>query len=80
MILQKLVDEILVDFPELFFIGKYLKIRFKNRGLPCHFLSSIGLKIKNITKIEQNLLDLIIVEVYVKRILKCTCISKEKLL
>ena len=41
-------------FAELFIIGKYVKIRFKNRGLPCYFLSSRGLKIKNITKIEQK--------------------------
>ena len=27
---------------------------FKNRGSPCYFLSSRGKKIKNITKIEQN--------------------------
>ena len=34
-------------------LGKYLKIRFKNRGSPYHFLSSGGVKIKSITKIEQ---------------------------
>ena len=39
---------------ELFIKGKYVKIRFKNRGSPCYFLSSRGQKIKNITKIEQK--------------------------
>ena len=34
---------------------KYVKIRFKNRGSPCYFLSSRGQKIKNITKFEQIL-------------------------
>ena len=47
----KLVDGISLDFPESFIIGKYVKIKFKNGGLPCYFLSSRGLKIKNITKI-----------------------------
>ena len=47
----KLVDEISLDFPESFIIGKYVKIKFKNCGVPCYFLSSRGLKIKNITKI-----------------------------
>ena len=37
-------------FPGLFIIGKDVKIRFKNRGSPCYFLSSRGQKIKNITK------------------------------
>ena len=50
----KLVDEISLNFLELFIIGKYVKIRFKNRGSPCYFLSSRGQKIKNITKIEQK--------------------------
>ena len=49
---KKLVDETSLNFPELFIIGKYVKIRFKNRGSPCYFLSSRGQKIKNITKIE----------------------------
>ena len=35
-------------------IGKYVKIRFKNRESPCYFLSSRGQKIKNITKTEQT--------------------------
>ena len=43
-----------VKFPELFIIGKYVKISFKNRGSPCNFLSSRGQKIKNITKVEQE--------------------------
>ena len=38
----------------MFIIEKYVKIRFKNRGSPCYFLSSRGQKIKNITKIEQK--------------------------
>ena len=54
MIQQKLVDQISLNFPELFIKGKYVKIRFKNRGSPCYFLSSRDQKIKNITKIEQK--------------------------
>ena len=42
----------------MFIIEKYVKIRFKNRGSPCYFLSSRGQKIKNITKIEQKRLFL----------------------
>ena len=49
---KKLVDEISSNFSELLTVGKYLKMRFKNRGSPCYFLSSRGQKIKNITKIE----------------------------
>ena len=49
----KIFDEIPLNFPEFFIIGKYVKTRFKNRESPCYFLSSSGLKIKNITKIEQ---------------------------
>ena len=52
MIQWKLVDEISLNFPELFIKGKYVKIKFKNRESPCYFLSSRGQKIKNITKIE----------------------------
>ena len=52
MIQQKLAYEISLIFPELIIIGKYLKIRFKNWGRLCYFLSSRGQKIKNITKIE----------------------------
>ena len=40
MIQEKLDDEISLNFPELFVIGKYVKIRFKN--------------IRNILKIEQT--------------------------
>ena len=50
---QKLVDEISLHFPELFIMGKYVKIRIKN-GSTCYFLSSRGQKIKNITKHEQT--------------------------
>ena len=39
MIQQKLVNEISLNFPELFFTGKYVNIRFKNRVSPCYFLS-----------------------------------------
>ena len=34
----KLVDETSLNFPELFIIEKYVKIRFKNRGQTCYFL------------------------------------------
>ena len=51
---KKLADEISSNFPESLTVGKYLKMRFKNRGSPCYFLSSRGQKIKNITKIEQK--------------------------
>ena len=54
MIQQKFVDEISLNFPELFIIRKYVKIRFKDSGSPCYFLSSRGRKIKNITKIEHT--------------------------
>ena len=55
---NKLVDEISSSFPELFIIGKYVKMRFKNRGSPSYFLSSRGQKIKNITKMKQERLSL----------------------
>ena len=58
MIQSKLVNEISLNFPQLFIIRKYVKIRFKNRGSRCYFLSSRGQKIKNITKIEQKKLFL----------------------
>ena len=58
MIQYKLVNEISLNFPDLFVIGKYVKIRFKNNGWPYYFLSSRGQKIKNITKIEQKRLFL----------------------
>ena len=32
MIQQKLVEEISLNFPELFIIAKYVKIRLKNRS------------------------------------------------
>ena len=47
-----------LNFPELFIIWKYVKIRFKNRGSLCCLLSSRGQKIKNVTKIEQKRLFL----------------------
>ena len=59
MIQWKLVDEISENFPELFITRKYVKIRCKNRGSPCYFLSSRSQKIKNITKIEQKRLFLL---------------------
>ena len=46
---MKLVDEISLHFPELFTKGKYFKIRFKNKGSQCYFLSSKGQKINKIT-------------------------------
>ena len=55
---KNLFMKFLLTFPELFIIEKYVKIRFKNRGSPCYFLSSRGQKIKNITKIEQKRLFL----------------------
>ena len=42
----------------MFIIGKYVKIKFKNRGSPCYFLSTRGVKIKNITKFEEKRLFL----------------------
>ena len=108
------------NFSIVIFIGKYLKIRFKNSVSPRYFFSSAGLKIKNITKIEQkaqflfiflvsifmtflahkltytiirwfsfvfglffkqhHLLNLIILEVYVKICPKCAQIWKQMLL
>ena len=59
MIQEKLVDGISLNFPELFIVGKYFKITFKNRGSPCYFLSSRGQKVKNITKIEQKRISLL---------------------
>ena len=38
MIQKNLANEISLNFPELFIIGKYAKIRFKNRGQPRYFL------------------------------------------
>ena len=42
----KLNDEIYLYFPELFVIGKYAKIRFKNKGSPWYFPSFNVKKIK----------------------------------
>ena len=47
-----------INFPELFIMGKYVKIGFKNRGPSCYFLSCRGQKSKNITKIKQKRLFL----------------------
>ena len=47
-----------MKFPELFIIGKCVKIRFKNKGSPCYFLSSRGQNIKNITNFKQKRLFL----------------------
>ena len=58
MIQYKFVDEIFLHFPELFIKGKYVKIKFRNRGSPRYFLSSTGQKIKNNTKIEEKKLFL----------------------
>ena len=57
MMRKKLTDEISLNFPELFIVGKYVKVRFKNES-PCYCLSSRGQKIKNVTKIEQKRLFL----------------------
>ena len=52
------MDEIFSNFPELFIMGKYVKIWFKNKGSSCYFLNSRGQEIKNITNIEQKKLSL----------------------
>ena len=41
-----------LNFPELFIMEKYAKIRFKSKGSPCYFPSSRGQKTQNITKID----------------------------
>ena len=58
MIQEKLVDEISLSFLELFIIGKYVKIRFKNWGSQSYFLSCRDQKIKKFTKIEHTRLFL----------------------
>ena len=58
MIQLKLVDEISLNFPELFITGKYVKISLKNRVSPFYFLSSRGQMIKTITKTEHTRLFL----------------------
>ena len=55
---KKLVDEMSLNFPDLFTTGTYVKIRFKNRWSPRYFLSSRDQKIKTITKIVQKKLFL----------------------
>ena len=47
-----------LNFRELFIIEKYVKIRFKNKGSPCCFMSSSGQNTKNIKKIEKKRLFL----------------------
>ena len=42
---QKLVDEISLNFPGLFIIGKYVKIKFENWESPCYFQRSRGQKL-----------------------------------
>ena len=49
MVQQKLVNEISLDIPELFIIGKYVKIKFRNWESPSYFQSSRGQKVKNWT-------------------------------
>ena len=48
----KLVDEFFLSLPELLIIGKYAKIRFKNRGPPCYFLEVKRSKI--LQKVDQK--------------------------
>ena len=43
-----------LNFSGRFIIGKYVKTRFRNRESPCYFFSSVGQKIKNITKVNQK--------------------------
>ena len=47
-----------LNFPELFIIGKYVKIKFKNWASPCYLRYSMDQYIKNITKIKQKSLFL----------------------
>ena len=54
MIQEKVVNEISLNFPELFIVEKYAKIGFKNQGWSCYFLNSSGQKIRNITKMEHT--------------------------
>ena len=42
MIQKKLVHEISINFPQLFIIGNYVKIKFENKGSPCYFVSAKG--------------------------------------
>ena len=55
---KNLLIKFLLNFLELFIIGKYVKTKFKNKESPCYFLSFRGQKIKNITKTEQRWLFL----------------------
>ena len=56
MIKQKHDNEISLHFLELFIVAIYVKIRFRNWGSPCYFLSSRGQNIKNIIKTEHTFL------------------------
>ena len=51
---KKLADEISSNFPESLTVGKYLKMRFKNRGSPCYFLSSRGQRSKILQKLNKR--------------------------
>ena len=57
--LEKILERNLVELEniiiwKLLITEKYVKIRLKNRGSPCYYLSSRGQKIKNIIKIKQK--------------------------
>ena len=51
---DEIFDEIFLNFPKLFIIENYVKIRFKNRGALCYFLSSRGQKIKILQKLKER--------------------------
>ena len=51
---KKPVHEISLNFPEMFIIGIYVKIRFKSRESLHYFLSSRGQKIKKIQKLNKR--------------------------
>ena len=53
------MDEISINFTELFIITKYVKIRFKNWGWLCYFQSCRGQKVKKMTQIEHTRLFLL---------------------
>ena len=56
----KLLDEFFLSLPELFIIGKYAKIRFKNRGPPCYFLEVK--RSKMLQKVDQKRLFVYILD------------------
>ena len=49
-----------LKLPELFIIGKYAKIRFKNRGPPCYFLEVK--RSKMLQKVDQKRLFVYILD------------------